>query len=176
MATPQRQNNFRFFKTKWESKCKVCKTPIAIGAGFTFKPSARQQYVKVCTSKTCIAECMERYNCTDSLKAFIDKEFSPNAPNPRQCDKGGFCTYPFDRSVNEIMRGLGGRFNANHPSGNKGWQMPLDIGLRSNIVTVLTSANFEIDPQFGNIDQAVMGAVEEERNAHLKWAVEKGLY
>ena len=157
--------------------CKYCGTQIQIGGAISFKPNPNHwKYVHICTQTSCIAECISEYRCEKSLKDFVSREFNPDAPNPRQCDKDGFCTYPFDRDVNTIMRTLGGRFNSRHPSGNKGWQMPVEIELRANIVSVLTSANFDIDPEFGNLDTAVMGDIEKQRKEHLEWAVSKGLY
>ena len=182
MAT--KQNIYTYYKSRFNQdrrgnplNCRYCDTQIQIGGAISFKPNASGwKYVHICTKTSCIAECISEYKCEKSLKEFVSREFNPDAPNPRQCDAQGFCTYPFDRDVNTIMRGLGGRFNGNHPSGNKGWQMPLEIGLRANIVSVLTSANFEIDATFGNLDNAVMGDIEKNRTEHLEWAKSKGLY
>jgi len=175
-----KQNIYTYYKSRFNEdrkgnplNCKYCDTQIQIGGAISFKPNQNHwKYVHICTKTSCIAECISEYKCEMSLKEFIEREFSPNAPNPRQCDAQGFCTFPYDQNMITVMRGLSAKWNGSR----KGWQMPMEIGVRENIVTVLTSANFEIDPAFGNLNTAVMGAVEEERTAHLEWARSKGLY
>jgi len=179
MAT-NTQNTYTYYKSRYNKdqkgnplNCKYCDTQIQIGGAISFKPNASGwKYVHICTKTSCIAECISEFKCELSLKEFIAREFNQNAPNPRQCNAQGFCTFPYDQNMLTVMRGLGGKWN----SSRKGWQMPMEIGLRENIVTVLRSANFEIDGAFGNLEQAVMGDMEKQRTEHLEWVRSKGLY
>ena len=176
---------YRYYKSRWNVdkrgkalNCQFCDDQIAISNSISFKPNPNSwKYTYLCLDASCIASCISEYNCEESLKSFINREFNSSKANPRTVDKDGFCQFPLDanfQQVKAIVKGLGARFLSVHSSGNKGWQLPTDMLQRANIVEILTSANFEIDSSFSACDN--IAAAKAQIDRHIEWAQGKGLY
>jgi superfamily II DNA or RNA helicase len=167
----------KFFKSRYLTSyggspnlCRYCKCAIQANRAISFIPTNKKRYVHSCVDQNCQVKLIAEYNCATELVDFINDKF--NTKQPRKVDGEGLATFPYEdiKEIKPIIKGLNARWRPDQ----KGWQLPLEIGLRCGILQILCSAAFEIDPKFSDV--TVMGEVESLRNAHLDWAVNKGLY
>ena len=134
----------RVFKNKFAKKCKVCKTSVAEGEGFTYQLDGA--YTTICNSSVCLDASPTQ------VKALL------NAPSVREINTQGQIKMPYEADALPILRGMpGARWNGDL----KCWTVSLAPKDRERVMEGVKRLNLSFPLGFDGVqqDSSVMDAI-----------------
>lgn len=139
----------RAFKSRYAQKCKVCKTPVAVGDGVTYEMNG--VYTTICNSSVCL----------DASPAQVKAILS--APSVREINAQGEIKMPYEADALPILRGMPG---ARWDSQAKCWTVSLAPKDRERVMEGVRRLNLSFPIGFDGVqqDSSVLDAISRAKD------------